>query len=122
MSALVPVENQRPPVSPRASLYEMTTNGNVPTWELHSELVLVCPELRRQSLTLLPDPELVARPAATAEPPLSLRQVGPAEEPSNEPDSLLGFAVRQVAAMTRLGLQIIGAVVLLLMFAEAFAY
>lgn len=44
MSALAPVENQRPLVSPPATLHELAANSDVPTWELHSELVLVCPE------------------------------------------------------------------------------
>jgi len=123
MSAFAPADDQRPLVSPRARLYELTTNGDFATWELHSELVLVCPELRRQSLALLPDPEAVAQPAAAVvEPPLPLRQVAPLEEPTSEPDSLLGFAVRQVAAMTRLGLQIIGAIVLLLLLTESFVH
>ena len=118
MSAPAPAENQRPLVSPRANLREVTTNGDAATWELHSELVLVCPELRRQSLALMPERAPDARPTPTAVP----LHVVVEDEPSDEPDSLLGFTVRQVAAMTRLGLQIIGAVVLLMVLADSFVH
>ena len=86
-------------------------------WELHSELVLVCPELRRRSLELLPEAAdvLVKRPRPV------VVVSAPAEEPALPHSSILRYAVRRVGEMTRLGLAIVGTVFVLAMLAEVLA-
>lgn len=88
-----------------------SSNGFRP-WELHSELVLVDPELRLRSLQLLPEPALAApghRPTVMA---------APANGSPARTGTILGYAVRRIAEMTRFGLVILGAVFALMMLAE----
>ena len=88
-------------------------------WELHSELVLVCPELRRRSLELLPEP---ASDALARRPwPIPLSAPVAVDEPAVRPASILRYAVRRVGEMTRFGLAIVGTIFTLAMLAEVLA-
>jgi hypothetical protein len=54
---------ERPPNEPTTHAYVTVsadghaphTNGDIEPWEVHSELVLVCPEVYKRALELLPD-------------------------------------------------------------------
>jgi hypothetical protein len=110
--ALRPVGDD-PPRSPAAP----PTQSDFEPWELHSELVLVCPELRRRSLELLPEAAdvLVKRPRPV------VVVSAPAEEPALPDSSILRYAVRRVGEMVRLGLTIVGAIFVLALLAEVLA-
>jgi hypothetical protein len=89
-------------------------------WELHSELVLVDPELRRRSLELLPELTLDApvRPLR-AGPPVPPE---PVPEPEPASASLLRYTLRRVGDTIRMGLMIVGAIFLLALLAEVLAH
>jgi hypothetical protein len=82
-------------------------------WELHSELVLVSPEVWRRSLELLPerDPDafLVGPRRAPVLPLL----------PHGLPAAVLGYAVRRLAGTARFAFIAIGGLVALASLAEA---
>jgi hypothetical protein len=109
--ALRPVAD--PPTSPEGA----AAQAGFQPWELHSELVLVCPELRRRSLELLPEAAdvLVKRPRPV------VVVSAPAEEPALPDSSILRYAVRRVGEMVRLGLTIVGAIFVLALLAEVLA-
>jgi len=86
------------------------------------QLVLVCPELRKRSLALLPELVPDARPTRTQVRTVLLPPVSAADKLKHREESLLGFALRRIGSMTRLGLQIIGAIVMLLVLAQTFAH
>jgi hypothetical protein len=119
-------------------------NGDFQPWEIHSELVLVDPELRRRSLELLPEIDLDAAPARSprlilhsplvhveAPPPILLSPLAPTasaavpapvrEEPAVESIGILRYAVHRVVDITRFGLAIIGTIFVLAMLADAIA-
>ncbi len=98
---------------------EPTTNVEIEPWELHSELVLVCPEVYKRALELLPerDPDafltsprgpvlLAAGPAAQAEMAASL------------PMDVLAYTLWRLAEAARCGLVAVGAVIALALLAE----
>jgi hypothetical protein len=105
-------------------------------WEIHSELVLVDPELRGRSLELLPEIDLDPAPARAPQ-PILLAPLAPAEpiappvpaaalataedEPAFETVGIFRYAVHRVVDITRLGLAIVGAVFALAMLAELVA-
>jgi hypothetical protein len=82
-------------------------------WELHSELVLVCPEVCRRALELLPerDPDafLVGPPRAPAE----LRL------PHGLPAAVFGYALGRLAETARIALVAIGGLAALASLVEA---
>jgi hypothetical protein len=105
----IPVDDGTPP------------NEDFQPWELHSELVFVCPDLRRRSLELLPEPAsdvLAGRPRPI---PVSAPAPVPAGEPAVRPVSLPRYALHRVGEMTRLGLTIVGTIFTLAMLAEVLA-
>jgi hypothetical protein len=81
-------------------------------WELHSELVLVCPELRTRSRELLPerDPHafLTERPRLTLVPPEGASERRP---DARLPAVALLYALSQMARVLSTGLAAIGLVV-----------
>ena len=94
---------------------------DIQPWELHSELVLVCPELRGRSLELLPQrpPESSPTPPLT---PTVLRPLAAAEdELPLRPEKLRSFTLRRFGESLRTGLTIIGAFFTLAMIAELLA-
>jgi hypothetical protein len=119
----------RPVAHPRA-------HEDVQPWEIHSELVLVDPELRRRSLELLPEIDLDARlarppepivlaplappaPAAAPAPPATPASVE--TEPAVESIGFLRYMVHRVIDITRFGLAVIGAIFVLAMLSELLA-
>jgi hypothetical protein len=88
-------------------------------WELHSELVLVCPALRRRSLELLPerDPEafLVRAGVSVGD------DVAPVEEDGSEAvraSSVAAYAAWRAAQATRGGFFLVGSIAALAALAE----
>jgi|SRR5919201_53708 hypothetical protein len=90
-------------------------------WEIHSELVLVSPELRQRSLELLPPP-----PDVLARRPRTLVLAAPAPVPAFVPDAepevreigALRYTAHRVADVARFGFAIIGVIFTLAMIAE----
>lgn len=82
-------------------------------WELHSELVLVSPEVWRRSLELLPDRDpdafLVGPRRAPAEPRL----------PHGLPAAVFGYALWRLVGAARFSLLAVGGLVALASLAEA---
>jgi hypothetical protein len=131
MSALAAAENPLQLVrTPRVALrYVSGRIEETPTafeemhaWELNSELVLVCPELRLRSLELLPecDPELshdrfprpILLPSAAAEHDQVTGRVVVA---------VLGYTLQRVWDITRLGFTIVGVLFTIAVLAELLA-
>jgi len=103
-----PVDEQEPPA-----------NGDVELWELHSELVLVCPEVRERARELLPerDPdaflaraqERVLLPAGT---------IDEAQNTTSLPVAVVAYALWRLAETARSALFALGAVVALALLAQ----
>jgi hypothetical protein len=96
---------------------EPATEGAVEPWELHSELVLVCPEVRR-ALELLPDPDAaVVRP----QPPrvVYASSVGEAPPRAGLPATALEYALWRLVATVRSGLVAASMPVAVALLAEA---
>jgi hypothetical protein len=117
-----PRRDLRPFDDPAASSAETpAASADMQPWELHSELVLVCPELRRRSLELLPerDPDAFAtrpqRPVPLPPPVLVEDELAP------EPVGLGRHTLRRIGEVGRYGLTIVGAVFTLAMLAEFLA-
>jgi hypothetical protein len=118
-----PSRNGRRPEPDFAELHEGIENFQL--WELHSELVLVDPELRRRSLQMLRERE---QELSAAPPPRPVLVPPPVEAPVPTDDvqvertSVVRYAARRVGEAVRLGLTIIGALVLLALLAQAIAH
>jgi hypothetical protein len=87
--------------------------AEIKPWELHSELVLVCPDVWRRALELLPERD----PYAFLVPPRR-----PAAEPMlphGLPAGVLGHALRRLVDTARIGLVTIGGLAALASLAEA---
>jgi hypothetical protein len=92
-------------------------NGDVEPWELHSELVLVCPEVRERARELLPgrDPE-TSRSRLRA-----LASSSSGTDVANAPKlpvAVVGYALWRLAETARSALVVIAAVVALAVLAE----
>jgi hypothetical protein len=98
---------------------EPAREGAIEPWELHSELVLVCPEVRR-ALELLPDRDPVA---AVARPrPPRIIPAGSAEEVvprAGLPATALEYALWRLVATARSGLLAASIPVAVALLAEA---
>jgi hypothetical protein len=98
---------------------EPAADAEIEPWELHSELVLVCPEVKKRALELLPerDPdaflprarEPVSRPAGTAV---------AAQRTARLPVAVFGYALWRLAETVRSALFVVGGVVALALLAE----
>jgi hypothetical protein len=107
----------RPVADPVTSL-EQTAGApaNLQSWELRSGLVFVCPELRKRSLELLPEPAsdvLATRPRTPV-----FAAPAPSDEPTLRSAGLLRYAAQRAGEMTRMGLAIIGGIFAIAMIAE----
>jgi hypothetical protein len=128
MSALAAVENRLQRVSPpRVPLRNVSGRieetpaafEDMHAWELNSELVLVCPELRRRSLELLAErdadllrdrlPRPILLPAAAADDD---------QVTGGGADAVLGYTLQRVWDSMRLGFTIVGVLFTLAMLAE----
>jgi hypothetical protein len=92
----------------------MSAVAVVEPWEIHSELVLVSPEVYERALELLParDPDafLKRRPRATATEQVPL-------DPGL-PTAIVGYAVLRLAQTARSALIVVGAVVAFALIAQ----
>jgi hypothetical protein len=113
---------------PRADLRSLAETGTLvdavadghdfKPWELHSELVLIDPELRLESLQLLPEPSL----DALAKSPRRVIVVpATADESALPHGGILRYAAHRVGETTRFGLAIVGTIFTLAMLAEVLA-
>lgn len=103
------------------SVEAIAASANIQPWELHSELVLVCPELRGRSLELLPERRPESLPSRSLA-PIVLRPLAPAEdELPLRPENLRSFTLRRCGESLRNGLTIVGAFFTLAMVAELLA-
>jgi hypothetical protein len=97
----------------------LKANGHVQPWELHSELVLVCPEVRERARELL----LERNPDAFLGMPRSpvLLPAGTVEESlvnTSLPEAVVGYALWRLVETTRAALFAVGAVLALTLLAE----
>jgi hypothetical protein len=93
----------------------MSAVAAVEPWEIHSELVLVSPEVYERALELLParDPDaFLRRPRATA-----TEQVSP--DPGL-PTAIVGYTVFRLAETARSALIVVGAVLAFAVIAQIF--
>jgi hypothetical protein len=92
-------------------------NGDVAPWELHSELVLVCPEVRERARELLPgrDPETSRSRLRALASSSSGTHVANAPK---LPVAVVGYALWRLAETARSALVVIAAVVALAVLAE----
>lgn len=92
---------------------EPTRLDDFQSWEFHSELVLVDPELRRRSLEFRPELGGVHRRTGVSRSPGPEPKVG-----STPARAALRFGLHRVGKMTRLGLTVVGSLFTLAMLAE----
>jgi hypothetical protein len=95
------------------------TNGGIEAWELHSELVLVCPEVRKLALELLPKPDTDACLARPSEPVLlPTGTVDDAQRATSVPAAVVGYALWRLLETARIAFFTAGMVVALALLAE----
>ena len=94
-------------------------NVDIEPWEVHSELVLVCPDVCRRARELLPERDPDAFLARSPESiPLATDSSGEASVDANLPGAVLGYALWRVAETVRTALIVFGAVVALALAAQ----
>src|SRR6266516_6850678 len=105
--------------SPVSAVTVETSNGEIEPWELHSELVLVSPEVCRRALELLPERDPDAFMAELRQPsPLPSTATDERELSLGLPAAIFQYALRRVGQTARVGLLTVGAVVALASLAE----
>jgi hypothetical protein len=103
----------------RVEEHEPATNGDPEPWELHSELVLVCPEVRERARELLPERDPDAFLARPREPVLlPAGTVDEAHHTTSLPVAVVGYALWRLAETARSALVAVGAVVALALLAQ----
>ena len=126
MSAVAFDTPVRPVAGPRGALRAVAhvaahDAADIQPWEAHSELSLVSPEVRQRLLELLPERDVYSVPPLprTSEPlPIAQQK----EKPGVRARDLLGYTVRRVGEMVRLGLTIVGAIFVLALLAEVLSH
>jgi hypothetical protein len=94
-------------------------NTDIAPWDVHSELVLVCPEVRKRALELLRerDPDAVLnRPRGPNV--LAASTAAQAQNAGTVPVVVLGYALWRLGETARTALWAVGAVVALALLAE----
>jgi hypothetical protein len=95
-------------------------NGDIQPWELHSELVLVCPEVCERARELLPERDPDAFLASRRRPVLFPEgTVDEVQQKTNLPVAVLGYALWRLLETARSALIALGGVVALALLAEA---
>ena len=105
----------------RASVLEDVSekNGQIEPWELHSELVFVCPEVSERARQLLPDRDpdaffiMLPEPASRQAPAVETVATAP-----NLPLAVVGYAFWRLAETARTGFIAVAAIVALTFLAE----
>jgi len=97
------------------------TQGDIEPWELHSELVLVCPKVCERARELLPERDPDAFLARPREP--VLLAAGAIEEAKHTtslpfPVAVVGYAFWRLLGTARIALFTVGGVVMLALLAE----
>jgi hypothetical protein len=95
------------------------SNGEIELWEMHSELALVCPKVRKSARELLAerDPNaFLERPRAPISPSSDTADEAP--YPESLPLAVLGYTLWRVAETARTALLALGAVVALALLAQ----
>jgi hypothetical protein len=105
----------------RASVLEDVSekNGQIEPWELHSELVFVCPEVSERARQLLPDRDPDASFIMLPE-PASWQAAGVATVATapNLPLAVVGYALWRLAETARTGFIAVAAIIALTFLAE----
>ena len=99
---------------------EAAGNGHIEPWELHSELVLVCPEVSERARELLPerDPDaFLVRPLEPSSLPVATSDK--AQPAASLLAAALGYTLWRLAETARTALLALGGVVALAVLAEA---
>jgi len=98
---------------------EPAANDEFEPWELHSELVLVCPEVKKRALELLPERDPGAF-LARARDPVShpAGRTDDAQPATRLPVAVFGYALWRLAETARTALFVVGGVVALALLAE----
>jgi hypothetical protein len=95
------------------------TNGPIEPWELHSELALVCPEVRKRALALLAERNPEAFLTRTAEPISRVATtIYEAQQATSLPLAVVGYALWRLIETTRSAAIAMGAAVALALIAE----
>jgi hypothetical protein len=97
---------------------EGAANGEVHAWELHSELVLVCPEVCERARDLLPERDPYAFLARTREPVLLPAGTIDEARGTSLPIAVVGYTLWRLAETARSGLFAVAAVVALALLAQ----
>jgi hypothetical protein len=95
------------------------TDGGIEAWELHSELVLVCPEVRKLALELLPEPDTAPFVARPREP--ILLPIGPVDNTQRTtrvPAAVVGYTFWRLLETARIAFFTAGTVVALALLAD----
>jgi len=105
----------------RASVLEDVSekNGQIEPWELHSELVFVCPEVSERARQLLPDRDPDAFFIMLPEP--ASRQAAGVDTVATAPNlalAVVGYALWRLAETARTGVITVAAIVALTFLAE----
>lgn len=98
---------------------ELRPPDDIQSWELHSELALVCPKVRKCARERLPerDPDaFLERPRAPISP--SSDRADEAPFPESLSLAVLGYTLWRLAETARTALVVLGAVVALALFAQ----
>jgi len=95
------------------------TNRGCEPWELHSELVLVCPEVRKLALELLPKSDTAPFVARPREPVLlPMGPVDNTQRTTNVPAAVVGYTLWRLLETARIAFFTAGVVVALALLAE----
>jgi hypothetical protein len=95
------------------------SNAEIELWEMHSELALVCPKVRKCARELLPerDPHaFLDRPRAPISPASNAADEAPCAESLSF--AVLGYTLWRLAETARTALVVLGAVVALALLAQ----
>ena len=95
-----------------------SANDEIGPWELHSELVLVCPELRARALELLPERDPDAFLARPREPQLTTITIDEDQRPTSLPMAVAGYALLRLIEIARTALVTVACVVALALLAD----
>jgi hypothetical protein len=94
-------------------------NGDIEPWELTSELVLVCPEVRRRSRELLPQRDPNAFLARARQPIVQAASAEKRQPAFGLPTVAIAYTLLRLAELAVWGFALVGALVALALFADA---
>jgi hypothetical protein len=96
-------------------------NTAIEPWEVHSELVLVCPEVYKRALELLPERDPEAFQHRPRDPiVLAAGTADKAQNADSLPVAVLGYALWRLAETARTAFWAVGTVIALALLAQVF--